>query len=69
MVAQRLVDVMGEARPPVDFDMRVTVSAGYSSCPEHGASTEQIFQVADRALFKAKEGGRNRVCGPTADVG
>jgi len=66
MVAQRLVDVVGEARPPVDFEMQVTMSAGFASCPDHGASSDQIFQIADRALLKAKEEGRNRVARPVA---
>lgn len=66
-VTQRLVDVVAEARPPVDFELRLTMSAGYACCPEHSASTETLFTLADRALFRAKEGGRNRVCKPQPD--
>jgi diguanylate cyclase (GGDEF)-like protein len=67
MVTQRLVDVVAEARPPVDFHMQVTMSAGYAACPEHGASADQLFHIADKALLRAKEEGRNRVSRPAAD--
>lgn len=65
-VAQRLVDVVGEARPPLDFDVDVTMSAGFACCPDHGASVSELFGLADQALLRAKAEGRNRVCGPTA---
>jgi diguanylate cyclase (GGDEF)-like protein len=67
MVSQRLVDVVAEARPPVDFDMQVTMSCGYSSCPEHSAAADVLYQIGDRALLRAKEEGRNRVCRPTVE--
>jgi diguanylate cyclase (GGDEF)-like protein len=63
-VAQRLVDIVSEARPPLDFDVQVTMSAGFACCPDHGASVSSLFGVADRALLQAKADGRNRVCGP-----
>jgi diguanylate cyclase (GGDEF)-like protein len=68
MVAQRLIEVIAEARPPVDFEMQVTMSAGYASCPGHGASPEQLFRIADSALLKAKEDGRNRVGRPEVET-
>jgi len=67
MVSQRLVDVVAEARPPVDFEMQVTMSCGYSSCPEHSAAADVLFQISDRALLRAKEEGRNRVCRPVVE--
>ena len=67
MVTQRLVDVLAEARPPVDFELRVTMSGGYACCPDHSASAEALFSVADKALFRAKAEGRNRVCSPKTD--
>lgn len=39
----------------------VTVSAGVASLNEDVASPEEIFEAADRALYRAKEAGRNRV--------
>jgi diguanylate cyclase (GGDEF)-like protein len=42
-------------------DAPVTVSIGLAHYPEHAASAEQLFEVADQALYRAKESGRNRV--------
>jgi diguanylate cyclase (GGDEF)-like protein len=39
----------------------VTLSIGISMFPDHAASAEALLQVADVALYRAKEGGRNRV--------
>ena len=64
IVAQRVVEVVSEARPPVSFDLKVTLSAGVAACPEHGKRPDDVYRVADRALLKAKSEGRNRVCTP-----
>jgi diguanylate cyclase (GGDEF)-like protein len=63
-IAQRLVEVVSEARPPIKHDLHITVSAGYSACPDHGASREDLYHVADQALLRAKKEGRNCVCAP-----
>jgi diguanylate cyclase (GGDEF)-like protein len=39
----------------------VTVSIGLATGPMHGASIEELISAADRALYAAKDGGRNRV--------
>jgi len=62
--ARRLVSVVGEAKAPTEHDLRITVSAGYASCPEHGSSFEDIYSTADGALLQAKLAGRNRACDP-----
>ena len=67
-VAQRLVDVVAEARPPLDFYVKVTMSAGFACCPDHGKSASTLFGLADKALLQAKAEGRNRVCGPPAEA-
>ncbi len=41
---------------------RITVSIGVAVFPGDGTSMEQILQTADRRLYHAKHGGRNRVC-------
>ena len=39
----------------------VTVSAGVASLAEPGCRPDEVFELADQALYRAKEGGRNRV--------
>jgi diguanylate cyclase (GGDEF)-like protein/PAS domain S-box-containing protein len=39
----------------------ITFSAGVASFPAHGSTSEGILQNADRALYRAKELGRNQV--------
>jgi len=40
----------------------VTISAGVSAFPDHGASRDELVRAADNALYCAKQSGRNRVC-------
>jgi diguanylate cyclase (GGDEF)-like protein len=40
----------------------VSVSIGIASYPQHGDSPEHLLHRADRALYTAKEQGRNRTC-------
>jgi len=39
---------------------RVTVSAGVAAYPAQGVSRDELVRVADRALYRAKEEGKNR---------
>jgi diguanylate cyclase (GGDEF)-like protein len=39
----------------------VNVSIGIAAYPMHGDTPEQLIRRADRALYIAKEQGRNRV--------
>lgn len=40
----------------------ISASIGVACYPNHAADPDTLFQKADEALYKAKEGGRNRVC-------
>ncbi|MDP3814945.1 histidine kinase N-terminal 7TM domain-containing protein [Pseudomonas sp.] len=40
----------------------VTLSAGLALWPEQGLVLDELLQVADAALYQAKDEGRNRVC-------
>jgi|GEM_PF-2084018 len=47
----------------------VTLSLGVAVFPEHGATVEDILRAADRALYRAKEEGRDRaVVGESSDI-
>jgi len=39
----------------------ITVSLGVAVFPDHGDNVEAIIRAADAALYRAKQGGRNRV--------
>jgi diguanylate cyclase (GGDEF)-like protein len=40
----------------------ISVSIGIASYPQHGDTPDQLLKRADRALYTAKNQGRNRVC-------
>ncbi len=63
-VSQRLVNTVAAARPPVEPELHVTVSAGYAVCPEHAVRPNTVYSLADQALLRAKSEGKNRVCAP-----
>jgi diguanylate cyclase (GGDEF)-like protein len=41
---------------------KITCSLGISCYPLHGNSVDKLIQSADKALYKAKNSGRNRTC-------
>ncbi len=40
-------------------DVHISASVGVAIAPEHGKSYEELFQVADKALYRVKSEGRN----------
>lgn len=44
-----------------NIDMECTISMGVATLPAHGKSMSEMLRKADIALYKAKEGGRNKM--------
>jgi two-component system cell cycle response regulator len=48
-------------RLPDGREIEVTASVGAASFPDHGLDAERLVRVADAALYRAKERGRDRI--------
>jgi len=59
VVAATPIHLAGRPRP-----VSVTISIGVASFPEDGLTAAEVLACADRRLYEAKEGGRDRVVGP-----
>ena len=47
---------------PQGTDVRVNISIGVAELPPHVNTIKELIDLADRALYRAKAGGRNMVC-------
>jgi len=61
-VAERIRDTIGRH----DFkagatSLRMTVSIGLASCPESAKSSRDLLMAADKALYRSKETGKNKI--------
>ncbi|MDD5128392.1 MAG: GGDEF domain-containing protein [Candidatus Omnitrophica bacterium] len=45
-----------------DEELKVTVSIGVSTYPDHTEHMKDLIEMADQALYLAKETGKNKVC-------
>ena len=43
-------------------EINITVSLGIATYPNTAKDNESLFKNADKAMYKAKNSGRNRVC-------
>ncbi len=62
-IRQQVESVDFNVKAPGQF-AKITISIGVASFPEHGSEYDTLVDAADRALYKAKKGGRNRVKAP-----
>ena len=51
--------------PRNDLTAQITISAGLACLPDDGTDPSELLDTADKRLFEAKDGGRNRVVGWT----
>jgi diguanylate cyclase (GGDEF)-like protein len=56
-------------RPNPNGELSVTVSIGVAEPTSRLREVEEVIQAADKALYRAKQNGRNRVETATASVG
>lgn len=56
-VEQLLLAAINNENPP-----KITCSLGIAAYPIHGNSIDKLIESADKALYKAKNSGRNRTC-------
>lgn len=61
-VAQRVFDFDDASQP-----VRVTISMGVATFPDHGKDANDLVHRADLAVYRAKLQGRNRVVGVTEE--
>ncbi len=62
VVGKRIVKKISSAKiKAFDEVIKTTVSVGVASYPENSSYLDMIMEIADRALYKSKELGRNRV--------
>jgi diguanylate cyclase (GGDEF)-like protein len=69
LVAERIraaVEGMAIEDDTADETMHATISIGVATFPWHGRTPKELTHEADQALYRAKAGGRNRVCGHVA---
>ncbi len=59
LAAKRLLDSLAEQ--PIEGVGKITVSIGLASCPTHANSERTLYAASDKALYVAKNEGRNRV--------
>src|SRR5207247_10733756 len=65
IVAERLRAAIASQQQPT----RVTASAGVATLPADGADGRALVAAADRALYRAKEQGRDRTCAASGEAG
>jgi diguanylate cyclase (GGDEF)-like protein len=63
IIAEKLITSLAESpmRMPGSPEISLRVSIGMATFPGSGTTATEVASAADRALYKAKSGGRNRV--------
>ncbi|MBW2732416.1 MAG: diguanylate cyclase [Deltaproteobacteria bacterium] len=61
MVAEQMRERIANSGEAEFVGERLTISIGVAACPEHALEGEALVDVADQALYRAKDLGRDRV--------
>lgn len=56
-----------DMRFPEHGELRLTCSMGFAALPEHANTMDELKERSDRALYRAKEAGRDRALGWCGD--
>ncbi len=64
LVAEKLRQAVADRPfgPEGGEPLTVTISIGVTAFPDHAQQAEELIDQADKAMYAAKQGGRNRVC-------
>lgn len=62
-LAERLFDEISGLRVPLSNgnEINITVSIGIATFPDHAESWVALLEAADKAMYKAKQAGRNQI--------
>lgn len=63
LLAERVREELSETVFQTELGkLKVTVSLGVATFPQHARTAGTLFEITDKALYAAKHNGRNRVC-------
>ena len=68
LVAQKIIDKLGEAVAIRNQQVFVTASIGIATFPADGDNAEALLGAADAAMYRAKQAGRNAFQFFTAEI-
>jgi len=60
-VAEKILTSVSQPFSVSGHELAVTVSLGVAIYPDHASDAAQLIEAADRAMFTAKDSGKNRV--------
>jgi diguanylate cyclase (GGDEF)-like protein len=62
IVAHKVLDVLSQPVRRGEEDLVLGASIGVSRYPSHGENATELIAAADQAMYRAKAGGRMRIC-------
>jgi diguanylate cyclase (GGDEF)-like protein len=68
LVAQKVIDLLGESVQVQGSELFVTASVGIAAFPADGRDAEALIGAADAAMYRAKQSGRNAYQFFTAEI-